>query len=216
MKDQTKIFGIGLSRTGTTSLAKALEILGYKSKHFPGEILYNTPIIVRTRIFLNKIIKKILPRTNWRLKEITRYTKNRLLLNKKIVEEYDALTDTPITRFYKELDKLFPKSKFILTTRNMEDWLNSCEKFLDKNKFEEAFQLNKEIYNSSEFNRKKFKQTRINHQKEVLEYFKNRKKELLIMNISGGDGWGKLCKFLDKPIPQEKFPYENKFTMRKK
>jgi Sulfotransferase domain len=30
-----KIFGIGLSRTGTTSLNKALEILGYKSFHFP-------------------------------------------------------------------------------------------------------------------------------------------------------------------------------------
>lgn len=30
-----KIFGIGLSRTGTSSLTKALEILGQKSVHFP-------------------------------------------------------------------------------------------------------------------------------------------------------------------------------------
>ena len=30
-----KIFAIGLSRTGTTSLTKAIELLGYKCKHFP-------------------------------------------------------------------------------------------------------------------------------------------------------------------------------------
>ena len=30
-----KVFGIGLSKTGTTSLSAALAILGYRSKHFP-------------------------------------------------------------------------------------------------------------------------------------------------------------------------------------
>lgn len=30
-----KVFGIGLSRTGTTSLAMALEVLGYRTKHAP-------------------------------------------------------------------------------------------------------------------------------------------------------------------------------------
>ena len=30
-----KIFGIGLTRTGTTSLAEALKILGYSAKHLP-------------------------------------------------------------------------------------------------------------------------------------------------------------------------------------
>jgi len=31
-----KIFGIGLSKTGTSSLAHALEILGYKTRDYPG------------------------------------------------------------------------------------------------------------------------------------------------------------------------------------
>ena len=30
-----KIFGIGLGKTGTTSLARALNILGYKTNHYP-------------------------------------------------------------------------------------------------------------------------------------------------------------------------------------
>jgi len=39
-----KIFGIGLARTGTTSLTKALRILGYRAVHFPtsfDQILYH-------------------------------------------------------------------------------------------------------------------------------------------------------------------------------
>lgn len=35
----SKIFGIGFSRTGTKSLHKALEILGYRSVHFPESLL---------------------------------------------------------------------------------------------------------------------------------------------------------------------------------
>lgn len=34
-----KVFGIGLSRTGTTSLNKALQILGWNSIHFPRDIV---------------------------------------------------------------------------------------------------------------------------------------------------------------------------------
>ena len=38
---QSKIFGIGLSKTGTTSLARALEILGYKTRDYLGVTSYS-------------------------------------------------------------------------------------------------------------------------------------------------------------------------------
>ena len=38
----SKIFGIGLSKTGTTSLANALQILGYKTKDNMGVVKYAT------------------------------------------------------------------------------------------------------------------------------------------------------------------------------
>ena len=38
--NQSKIFGIGLSKTGTTSLARALEILGYKTRDYIGVSSY--------------------------------------------------------------------------------------------------------------------------------------------------------------------------------
>mgnify|MGYP003694358807 CR=1 FL=1 len=36
----SKIFGIGLSKTGTTSLANALQLLGYKTKDNMGVVKY--------------------------------------------------------------------------------------------------------------------------------------------------------------------------------
>ena len=39
---KSKIFGIGLSKTGTTSLARALEILGYKTRDYLGVTRYSS------------------------------------------------------------------------------------------------------------------------------------------------------------------------------
>ena len=52
-----KVFGVGLSRTGTVSLTEALKRLGYKAKHYPNlfkvielaeiyEAMTDTPVIV--------------------------------------------------------------------------------------------------------------------------------------------------------------------------
>ncbi|MCZ6834530.1 MAG: hypothetical protein O7G85_02035, partial [Planctomycetota bacterium] len=38
MKDFNKVFGIGLSRTGTRSLNEALTILGIPSCHWPTDV----------------------------------------------------------------------------------------------------------------------------------------------------------------------------------
>ena len=35
LKENQKVFGLGLSRTGTTSLGRALNILGIKTIHYP-------------------------------------------------------------------------------------------------------------------------------------------------------------------------------------
>ena len=36
----TKVFGIGLSKTGTTSLARALDIMGYRTRDYLGVTRY--------------------------------------------------------------------------------------------------------------------------------------------------------------------------------
>ena len=176
-----KVFGIGLSKTGTTSLARALEILGYNVKDCLG---------------------------------ITKYSKGDLSsINETALDTYDALTDTPIPNFYRELDKKYPNSKFILTVRDMDGWLNSCRKQFNKKLAEKrsdaANQLFLELYDTVIFEEKKFRTGYQKFTEGVLEYFKDRPNDLLIIDISKGEGWEKLCPFLDKPLQKTLFPKSN-------
>ena len=45
----------------------------------------------------------------------------------QILKTHDAIFDLPSACFYKDYDYVFPNSKFILTTREKEGWLSSCE-----------------------------------------------------------------------------------------
>ena len=176
-----KVFGIGLSKTGTTSLARALEILGYNVKDCLG---------------------------------ITKYSKGNLAsINQTALDTYDALTDTPIPNFYRELDKEYPNSKFILTIRDMDGWLQSCkkqfnQKLADK-RSDAANQLFLELYDTVTFDEEKFRSGYKKFTESVLEYFKDRPDDLLVIDISKGEGWEKLCPFLNKPIQKTIFPKSN-------
>ncbi len=45
------------------------------------------------------------------------------------------------------------------------------------------------------------------HNKEVCDYFGDRRgDDLLVMDITNGDGWEKLCPFLSEPVPWLPFP----------
>lgn len=54
----------------------------------------------------------------------------------------------------------------------------------------------------------------LKHNKSVLEYFKNRPNDLLCLpldeKLSDHELWKKLCDFLEKDVPNEKFPYSNR------
>ncbi|MBC7360383.1 MAG: hypothetical protein H5U10_17790 [Desulfacinum sp.] len=178
---QPKIFGIGLSKTGTTSLANALALLGYRVKDNPG---------------------------------LRRYTPGSLpdeLI--AIVDAHDALTDTPIPSYFRELDSCYPGSKFILTVRDRASWLRSCRKQFTQahaNKQNEAHRvLFMDLYGCVTFDEEKFSSGYERHLNGVLKYFRNRPEDLLILDITGGEGWEKLCPFLGRSIPDQPFPKAN-------
>lgn len=185
-----KIFGIGLSKTGTTSLTQALKLLDHKAVHFP--FFHLKP------------------------------QKDSLELNYHKIDKWDAMTDTPIPYFYKELDRHYPGSKFILTIRDIDEWLDSCEKnhiwpgeyVHDKaaNNFlylTQILRLHHALYGSVWFDRKRFRHFYEKHVDDVLSYFGNRLDDLLIYNLSNGDEWKPLCQFLDRPAPDIEFPRKN-------
>ena len=54
-----------------------------------------------------------------------------------------------------------------------------------------------------------------NHNKEVIEYFKDRPNDLLVIDFTTGEKWDSLCKFLKQPIPETTFPHINKVNYNK-
>ena len=169
-KNKNKIFSIGYPKTGNTSICKALNILGYRSVQW-----------------LKGALRKE-PKEGW-----IEYIKKC---------NYDTYVDGPFGRaeLYKEIDKTFPDSKFILTIRDKSSFASSYVNCFKDSPWEVKNQKELEEIVSFYDNRNK----------EILKYFKDAPSKLLIMDITAGDGWNKLCNFLDVPIPEKSFPFRNK------
>jgi len=145
-----QVYGIGLPRTGSTSLAEALNILGYSGKHF-------CSINNSSRVSSFKELEKY-------------YIDN---------------------SSYLDLENIVRKnigSKFIFTDRSLTDWSESIKKY-DKN----------------------FTTNIVEYKEACISLFKkyNKLKDLLFINITENTSeknWNILCSFLDKEIPNYKFP----------
>ena len=129
-----------------------------------------------------------------------------------LVGEYDAFEDNPWPILFKELDRKYPGNRFILTLRSPESWIQSQLKHFGSTETPMRQwiygvgcpQGNEEIY------LKRFEA----HNREVLEYFQDRPNDLLVMDFTKGDGWEKLCDFLDVEVPDIPFPHFNKASDR--
>lgn len=181
----TRIFGIGMHKTGTTSLHHALLKLGYDSAHWKDA----------------HWAKKI-----W--EEMTTKGKSTTL------EKSFALSDFPIPLLYRELDKAYKGSKFILTTRNESEWIESVKNhWSSRNPFRYQWdtdpfthKLHNIVYGRKTFDAEVFLNKYRQHNYEVKYYFRDRPQDLLVMDISDKAGWYELCGFLRQPIPTEPYP----------
>jgi len=188
---RNKVFGIGLSRTGTKSLATALNQLGIKTRWFPHD----------------------------------RQTHRQLLAGDfqlKVLESYDAMTDTPAAAFFPQFDMLYPNSKFILTSREKTSWLRSCRRHWGRTKQRRATvfspqwrkfatYINCVVYGCARFEENRFGYAYDTHRVNVQRYFQDRAGQLLVLDFERGDGWDRLCPFLGVDIPESPFPYVNRF-----
>ena len=130
----------------------------------------------------------------------------------QLVDQYDAFQDNPWPIIYKELDAKFPGSKFILLIRKPESWIKSQVTHFGT----KETPMRKWIYGvgcplgNEEIYLKRYN----DHNEEVLAYFKDRPDSLVIMDLAKGDGWDKLCPFLNCKIPSGSFPHANKAQSR--
>lgn len=125
-----------------------------------------------------------------------------------LTQEYDAFQDNPWPLLYKELDKRYPNSKFILTVRDENKWINSVVNHFGYDHTE----MRRWIYGIGhpKENESIYLEKYKGHNNEVLNYFHERKEDLLVINWENGDGWEKICNFLKEPVPNEDFPHANK------
>jgi len=125
-----------------------------------------------------------------------------------VVEPYDVCKDNPWPVVYQQLDQYFPGSKFILTIRNEAAWIKSVVNHFDS----KPSDMIRYIYGvpfpvgHEEIFLNRYRK----HNQDVIDYFKNRPGDLLIMDLEKEDVWGKLCPFLQIPIPSFPFPHANK------
>jgi len=176
----TKIFGIGLSKTGTTSLHLALHLLGYRSG---------------TYHHLKRLKLKGWFKGNF---------------EDDYLEDYDALTDLPIGTYFADLDRRYAGSKFILTIRDVDSWLESAARHWTRRPDRRrgcGRDVRMATYGISGFDRDRFRFVYENHVRNVQWHFRDRSRDLLILDIAAGQGWPELCPFLGKEIPPEPFPH---------
>jgi hypothetical protein len=161
----SKIFIIGLPRTGTTSISVALLDYGFKVAH-------------------------------------TAYTK-------RAFELADVVSDAPCFADYKELDSLFPNSKFVFLDRALERWAPSMRMLLTKMLPELPLKsgylhpvlkrsINKvfaPLTTENPLDTAHLEDCYRTHQREVLHYFSNRS-DLLTIDISQSGSLKKLLVFL--------------------
>lgn len=132
-----------------------------------------------------------------------------------ILEEHDAISDVPVPSIFPQLDRAFPGSKFILTTRDKPDWLRSQRK-AGFNQRAAKPGTHREFYRTmlygvNAFNEERFGYVFDKHHALVDGYFSDKRSDdLLKIDISKGEAnWGQLCDFLGLPAPNSPFPHSN-------
>lgn len=181
-----KVFGIGLSRTGTSSLNQALQRLGLHSVHW-----------------LNPLTRDLLDRDDFFL--------------------FDAFTDICVSEQFEWLYHAFPNARFILTLRDVASWSRSVASHYRINR---GVNVPSELSNQSHccrFRRRAgdiemnlyggFQSWEAAHEayhQRVESFFRDKPSDrLLRLDIIGGAGWEELCAFLDRPRPDQAFPWMN-------
>ena len=134
----------------------------------------------------------------------------------EMVEKYDAFEDNPWPILYKELDARFAGSKFILTRRPAEAWIRSQVKDFASTETPMRRWIYGENAGCPEGNEDTYVARYERHNREVLDYFKDRPDDLLVFDLPADAGWDKLCVFLGQDIPDEPFPHANKASFSRK
>jgi hypothetical protein len=180
-----RVFCIGLNKTGTSSFHTAMEILGLKSLHWGGPPVRRTveAAIAEGRHLLSGLDAAI-----------------------------DAFSDVePVTKNFDVLDKQYPGSRFVLTVRPLDEWIDSRRRHVKRNiarrqagTYDGSFLIVDEEGWRNEWH---------DHVDRARRYFAGHV-NFLEVDLTATAEWSPLCTLLDLPEPSVPFPWANRDCAR--
>jgi|694.fasta_scaffold13169_11 hypothetical protein len=190
-KNVSKIFGIGLNKTGTSSLGRFFEKCGYKMHEDYSCIKINMALDLQHNINMDKAT---------------------LLLD--IADNYDVFEDWPWPLIYKQCLERYPDSKFVLTIRSdAEEWFRSlyyhCKKLGPTKQIKSVYGH----YTPNHETKKDFIEYYKRHNAKAVEFFKDKPGKLLILSTDTDDSKKSniLAKFCDlDKLSKISYPNANK------
>jgi hypothetical protein len=179
----SKVICVGNPKTATTSLQRAMELLGYSVM-------------------------------GWNDYAVQSWISGQDELCLSLAKPYGFLKDWPWRTYYRVFDKAYPGSKFILTTRNVDAWVDSLIRHLAYHKstpwaeqarikgygFDPRKHVNDKAFLIDYYEAKNA---------EIRNYFISRPDDLLEHDFTIDPTWEALCGFLKKPVPLKAFPKLN-------
>jgi len=208
-----EVLSLGCVRTGTASIRSALLLLGYQHTYHGLDVAENWDDFIiwekaADATFYGKGAK--LNRDDW----------------DKMLGHCCATTD--ITSYFaEEMISTYPEAKVILVERDVEKWYKSLDEALLQTNFSfiSDFVLNvvEPIIGSRGtisirkmmlgfFRAENVDQIRENAKSRYLEHYETIRRIVpkeKLLNFKLTDGWGPLCTFLGKEIPDTDFPWVN-------
>lgn len=202
-----QVLSLGLPRTGTASMQAALQILGYNDTAHGFDMISHPEIGAP---WMEAVNAKFLSQG----KPYGRAEFDALLGN------CAAVTDGPCAFFWEELMLAYPDAKIILVERDIEDWYRSFEATFITELFSKVSDavvnyieplignligslIRKLVYEY--FHAKTPDEVRQNARDVYREHYKRIREaapEERLLEYRLGQGWGPLCDFLGKEVPE--------------
>ncbi|KUJ19719.1 uncharacterized protein LY89DRAFT_458555 [Mollisia scopiformis] len=210
-----KVLNLSMIRTGTTSIQRALEILGIQP------VAHGFTIFTQSHDLLM-----------WQRGLRTKYwpTPNTAPFDRQefdnLLGQYEGLSDWPCIAFSQELIAAYPEAKVILVEREIESWYKSFTTTATNNVFWDVFyyiamldyyhlgqfQIMTRLLVKGWFKAENQVEFEANAKRVYREHYQNvkvwtPKEKLLVFGLQ--EGWEPLCRFLDVPVPDVPFPRIN-------
>lgn len=186
--DAPKIFCIGLSKTGTSSLHEAMLALGIPSAHWTNPV---TGALLDMRDFLIFDALSDIS-VSYQFEQLYYAFPNARFI----------YTERPLDGWEKSFLRHYQRTGLGDTFAQMEAHLSGQP---DKG----AALASNVIIRGLYFNAPSPAMAYRAFEKRVQDFFSDKPDRLLTMNIFAGDGWDKLCAFLGRPAPNRPFPHSN-------